>query len=81
MGCRSQCGLDTSPADWVSGKDTTGKSSVAGGDQASVALNDGPLKGLGPDAVGLAWSGPQTCRGSALEPCASKSHGPDSYSC
>ncbi|KAJ8426297.1 hypothetical protein Cgig2_007528 [Carnegiea gigantea] len=68
-------------ADWVSGKETTGGSSVAGSEQASVALDDGPLKELGPDAVGLAWSGSQMCRGSALEPCAGKSHGLDSCSC
>jgi len=78
MGCGAQCGLDTCLVDWVSEKETTGRSSVIGGEQASVALDDGPLEELGLDAVGLAWSGPQTCRGSALEPCAGKSHGPES---
>ncbi|KAJ8443053.1 LOW QUALITY PROTEIN: hypothetical protein Cgig2_004258 [Carnegiea gigantea] len=68
MGCGSQFGLDTDPADWVNGKRITGGSSVAGDEQASVALDDGSLEELGPDAVGLAWSGPQTCRGCALEP-------------
>jgi len=43
MGCGSQFGLDTSPVDLVSGKKTTGGSSVAGGEQASVALDDGQL--------------------------------------